>query len=159
AHARLRRSCGGYDAVVWRSDRTLARSPTTEDARWLLRHVGTGLGDLAILNRGCAGGTNGPDNLAIRDERNAALQRRGSASRERTHTQAALRHQVLDHLARTPVVKRAARLVLGDRDRAVLGVVELVEHHDMAGAVENGDGHAPVVLHRLRLRGRHHFFG
>src|SRR5262249_19992675 len=40
-----------------------------------------------------------------------------------------------------------------------MGVVELVEHHDMAGAVENGDGHAPVVLHRLRLRGRHHFFG
>ena len=79
AHARLRRSCGGYDAAAWRSDRTLARSPTTEDARWLLRHVSTGLGDLAILNRGCAGGTNGPDNLAIRDERNAALQRRGSA--------------------------------------------------------------------------------
>src|SRR5262249_44607201 len=58
---------------------TLARSPTTEDARRLLRHVGTGLGDLAILNRGCAGGADGPDNLAIRDERNAALQRRGSA--------------------------------------------------------------------------------
>src|SRR5262249_52437861 len=58
---------------------TLARSPTTEDARRLLRHVGTGLGDLAILNRGCAGDADGPDNLAIRDEQNAALQRRGSA--------------------------------------------------------------------------------
>src|SRR5262245_16532508 len=49
----------------------MARSPTTE-ARRLLRHVGTGLGDLAILNRGCAGDADGPDNLAIRDERNAA---------------------------------------------------------------------------------------
>src|SRR5262249_35397713 len=58
---------------------TLARSTTTEDARRLLRHVGTGLGDLAILNRGCAGDADGPDNLAIRDEQNAALQRRGSA--------------------------------------------------------------------------------
>src|SRR5262249_15057616 len=55
------------------------RSPTTEDTRRLLRRVSTGLGDLAILTRGCAGGTDGPDNLAIRDERNAALQRRGSA--------------------------------------------------------------------------------
>jgi hypothetical protein len=45
----------------------------------LLRHVSTRLGDLAILNRGCAGSADGPDNLAIRDERNAALQRRGSA--------------------------------------------------------------------------------
>src|SRR5262249_34326829 len=31
----------------------------------LLRHVGTGLGDLAILNRGCAGDADGPDNLAM----------------------------------------------------------------------------------------------
>jgi hypothetical protein len=41
--------------------------------------VGTRLGDLAILNRGRAGDADGPDNLAVSDERTAALQRRGSA--------------------------------------------------------------------------------
>src|SRR5262249_42909 len=66
-------------SLLFKELRRLGYSPTTEDARRLLRHVGTGLGDLAILNRGCAGGADGPDNLAIRDERNAALQRRGSA--------------------------------------------------------------------------------
>src|ERR1700730_14529066 len=39
------------------------------------------------------------------------------------------------------------------RDRAVLCVVEPVQHYRMAGAVENDYGHRPVVLHRLCLGG------
>ena len=43
-----------------------------------------------------------PDNLAVSDERNAALQRRGSAQRERTHTEAALRDQILEQQSNDP---------------------------------------------------------
>ena len=48
-----------------------------------LHRVGTGFGDLAVLNRGRAGDADGSDNLAIRYEGNAAFERRGSAQRER----------------------------------------------------------------------------
>src|SRR5262245_48919744 len=139
----------------------LEKARATTPARWawrLFRRVSTRLGDLAVLDRGRAGDADGSDNLAIRYEGNAAFERRGSAQRERAQPEAALRHQVLEHLAGAPVVKRAARFILGDRDRAVLRVVQFVQHHDMASAVEDGDRHAPVVFHGLRLRGRHHFF-
>src|SRR5256885_5153980 len=60
--------------------------------------------------------------------------------KQRPHSDAALRHQVLEHLARAPEVERAARLVFGDADRAVLRVVQPVEHDHVSGAVEDGDG-------------------
>jgi hypothetical protein len=64
-----------------------------DSGEWrLLRRIGTRLGDLAILHRSRAGDADGPDNLAIRDEGNAALERRCSAQRERAHTETALRH-------------------------------------------------------------------
>ena len=44
-------------------------------------------GDLAILDRGRAGDTQGSDKLAIRDEGNAAFERRGSAPRQRARAQ------------------------------------------------------------------------
>src|SRR6266851_8389060 len=67
-------------------------SSTAKHVLSSLRRVGTRLGDLAILNRGCAGDTDGSDNLAIHDEGNTTLQRRRSAEREYAHTDAALRH-------------------------------------------------------------------
>jgi hypothetical protein len=51
------------------------------------------------------------------------------------------------------------RLVLGDADRAVLRVIELLQHDDMTSAVENDDRHGPIVFYRLGLGGRHHFLG
>lgn len=54
------------------------------------------LANLAVLDRGRAGDADGSDNLAIRDEGNAAFERRGSAQRERAQSEAALRYQVLD---------------------------------------------------------------
>jgi hypothetical protein len=74
---------------------------------------------VAILDRGRAGDADGSDNFAIRDEGNAAFERRGSVPRERAQPKAALRCRVLEQLAWAPEVKRAARLILGDRDRAV----------------------------------------
>ena len=47
-----------------------------------LRRVSTRFGDLAILNRGRAGDTDGPDDLAVRDDGNATLQWRCSAERK-----------------------------------------------------------------------------
>lgn len=82
------------------------------DAWRLLRRVSTRLSDLAVLHRGRAGDADGSDNLAIRYEGNAAFERRGSAQRERAQPEATLRHQVLEHLAWPPVVKRAARFIL-----------------------------------------------
>jgi len=61
--------------------------------------------------------------FAICDEANAAFERRGSAPPERAQPKAALRYQVLEQLAWAPEAKRAARLILGERDLAVLRVV------------------------------------
>ena len=36
-----------------------------------------------------------------------------------------------------------------------LRVVDLVEHHQIAAAVENGDRHLPGILRRFELGGRH----
>src|SRR6266849_6122162 len=107
-------------------------------ARSLFRRVSARLGDLAVLCRGGTGDPDSPDDLAVHDEGNTAFQRRGSPQREEANVHAPLCHQVFEHFARTAEVERAARLVFGDRDGAILRVVELMQHHDMAGAVQNG---------------------
>src|SRR5262249_52291376 len=43
--------------------------------------------------------------------------------------------------------------------RAVLRVIEPMQHHDIASAVEDDDGHAPVVLYGFDLGRRHYFLG
>src|SRR5262245_40507876 len=73
-----------------------------------LQRVDASFGDVAVLNRGRAGDPDGTDDLAILHEGNAALERGGAAQREQTHVHAALRHQILEHLARPPEIKRAA---------------------------------------------------
>jgi hypothetical protein len=110
----------GREGIARRGERNpWVRTPAGEGAWRLLRRVSTRLGDLAMLDRDRTGDAEGSDNLAIRDEGNAAFERRGSAPRERAQPKAVLRYQVLEHLAWAPEVKRAARLILGDRDQAV----------------------------------------
>src|SRR5262249_41657868 len=43
--------------------------------------------------------------------------------------------------------------------RAVLRVIEPMQHHDIASAVEDDDGHAPVVLYGFDLGRGHYFLG
>jgi hypothetical protein len=64
-----------------------------------------------------------------------------------THANAALRHQVFKGFARPPEIERGMGLVFGDANRAVLSVIKPMQHHDMAGAVQDNDGHRPIVLH------------
>jgi hypothetical protein len=67
-----------------------------------------------------------------------------------------LRHEVFKHFAGPPIVECGACFVLGHGDRSVLGVVEPVQHDEVPRAVEDDDGHRPIVLGRLRFRGRHY---
>src|SRR5215472_18377293 len=90
---------------------------------------------------------------------NPTLERRCSVKGKEPQVEPALRHQIFEHFARPPKIERAVRLVLGDADRAVLRVIELLQHYDMTSAVENDDRHGPIVFHRLGLGSRHHFLG
>src|SRR5205085_9299232 len=64
--------------------------------------------------------------------------------------------QVLKHLCWAPIVKGTPCFVLSCADRPVLSVVEFVQHYRVAGAVENDDGHRPIVLCGVSLRSGHH---
>src|SRR5207248_6538358 len=101
----------------------------------------------------------GPNDFAVHNNRETALDWGRPTKPERAHADAALRYQIFENLARPAEIERRLRLVLSNADRAVLCVVEPVQHYRMAGAVENDDGHRPVVLHRLRLGGSHHLLG
>jgi hypothetical protein len=75
------RTCGlQRHRPVWPSARAAARAvrdahAIVKRASTSLRRVDTGLGNLAILRRGRARDANGPDDLAIHDDGNAALER------------------------------------------------------------------------------------
>jgi len=86
------------------------------------------------------------NDFAVDNNREAALDWGRSTETERAHADAALRYQIFQYLARPAEIERRLRLVLSNADRTVLCVVEPVQHYRMAGAVENDDGHRPVVF-------------
>src|SRR5215472_11873816 len=121
--------------------------------------ISANLGNLSVLLGGPARDTDGSNDLPVGNNWDPSLEWGGSAKAERTHANAALRNQVFKGFAWSPEIERGIGLVLGDANRAVLGVIEPMQHHDMAGAVQDNDGHRPIVPHRLCLGSRHRLFG
>src|SRR6516225_1194877 len=121
--------------------------------------IGANLGNLSILLSGRAQDTDGSNDLAVGNNWDATLKWGRTAKAERTHTNAALRYQVFKDLARPLEIERGMGFVLGDANTAVLGVIKPMQHHDMAGAVQDNDGHWPIVLHRFCLGGHHRLLG
>jgi len=121
--------------------------------------VGAGLGDLPILRRRPAGNSNSANDLAVDKDGDPAFERGCSTKAKDAHVDTALRYQVFEHLARSAKIERGMRLVLGYGDRAILRVVELVQHHRVTAAVENDYGHWPVVLGSFGFSGGHHLLG
>ena len=76
----------------------------------------------AVLRRGDARDADGADELAVDEDRHAALVRRGAAQPERAQADAAAADRVLEGLQGPAEEHRGAGLVLGDRNRAELGV-------------------------------------
>src|SRR5207248_3730486 len=127
----------------------------------LLRRGGVraGFGDLSVLRSSPAGSSDGPDDFAVDNNWEAALDRGRSTKTERAHADAALRYQIFENFARPAEIERRLRLVLSNADRTVLCVVEPVQHYRMAGTVENDYRHRPIVLHSLCLGGGHNLLG
>ena len=98
-----------------------------------MAEVGTGLGNLPILGSCPAGSPDGADDFAVDNNREATLDRGRSAKAERSHTDAALRDQIFKDSARPAKVERRLCLVLGDANRTVLRVIELVGYPGIFG--------------------------
>ena len=97
-----------------------------------------------------AGDADGADELAIDEERQASIDGHRAFERKDADAQASLFQRVLERLRRTLVERGRSGLVDGDVRAAVLGRVRLLEVDQRAGRIDDGDGHEPLVLARLR---------
>ncbi len=48
-------------------------------------------------------------------------------------------------------------LFLGRFQRIIPGIVQALQHHQVPAGIDDDDGHEPIVLPGLRLRGSHDF--
>src|SRR6266702_7780176 len=119
-----------------------------------LDRVGARLGALAVLRRVPAAHADGPDDLLVGEQRNAPLD--GNRVWEGQDGLSPAHERVLERLGGALELSRGARLLLGDANAAGLGIVHAFEVDQVACRIDNGHGHHPAVLLRLRdgCRGR-----
>src|SRR4051812_40110233 len=130
-------------------------APSSVDCAALLgpfaEDVGASLGADAVLLRGHAADADRTDDLAVDDQRDAALEWRHAGEAE--DRQPAAGQPVLEGLARPLEARRGARLVLRDLGAGDLGVVHALEVDELAGGVDDRHRHRPSVLLALGERG------
>src|SRR5208282_4512721 len=102
------------------------RKCTSEPCIVLLNRINSRLGTLAILRAGAARNPNRSHNLAVADERNAALNRRCALQSENAQTVPACRQCILERLRRPLEQGSGAGLVNRDVGASELGIVHLL---------------------------------
>src|SRR5579885_3117456 len=111
----------------------------------LRQRLGADLGDFGVLRRQHAGDADGADDLAVDQDRQSAFERGEVPERQEPQPGAAGGDGVVERLAWALEGQGGARLAFRGGDGGKLRVVELVERHQIAAAVEDGDGDLPGV--------------
>src|SRR6266566_5423654 len=145
--APLTRSVNGAEL-----DRPLRRTRLLVDERRTRR------ADHLILRPGAPRATDGADDLAVLDQRDASP-RRDDIIEAQDVFEIELLHHVLEDLGRTAELDRGARLVLSDCDRGQLRIVHAQEGDKIGARVEDRDVHRPTPLAGFRSGGLDHRVG
>src|SRR5439155_18077161 len=87
---------------------------------------------LGVLLRSRAGHADRADELAVRDDRYAALERAGAGQLEEAEVGPTLPDEVLEHLGRSSEGHGRGRLLARDFDAAELGAVHPMSNHQIA---------------------------
>src|SRR5215471_7212849 len=154
AKGRARWTRSSADPIGQRSQ--LDRRPRA--TRLLVDERRTCRADHLILRPGAPRTTDGADDLAAFDQRDAAP-RRNDVIQAQDVFEIELLHHVLEDLGRTAVLGRGARLVLGDWDRGELRIVHSQEGDKIGARVDDRDVHRPASLAGLRGGGLDHRVG
>src|SRR5262249_5633800 len=125
----------------------------------LFQRTGASIGDLSILLGEHARNADGPNNLAINENRHATFVWRGPAQPEHSQSDSAARNGILKSLGWPPEQHRRARLVFGNGNRPKLGVVEPMHSDHVSTGIDDRDHHRPVVLLGFGLRSRNDLLG
>src|SRR5262249_26863875 len=110
--------------------RGMGRTGGTTPARrpaGLLQRVRTGLGDLRVLFGRYSGDANSTNDHAINDDWDPAFKWTRVCKRQQAEVCAALRHEILEHLGRTPVENSGVPFLGARPDTTELRPVEAVQ--------------------------------
>lgn len=101
---------------------------------------------MAVLRALAAGDTDGADDSAILNERDAAFDGHGAGDLDDAHANAAAGDCIFECFCGALEENCGAGLVHGELDAAELSAVHFLEEDKFAGGVDDGDGHEPAVL-------------
>src|SRR5262249_20197506 len=124
-------------------------------AERLLQVVDSGPADLSVLGRGDAGDADRADELAVDDDRDAALERARAGQPEDAEIVTALSERIVEGL-RGPAERHGrVGFFFRDLDAAELGAVHPLEHDEIATRVQHDHHDVPAVLLCLGLGAGH----
>jgi hypothetical protein len=121
--------------------------------------VGARFGNLAILRAGATRNSDGPDELAVRDNRNTAINRNCACETQQAKTLPATGYTVLEDFGWTPEQGRRIRFLDRQGDTSCLCVLHFFKIHQIAPGIDDGYRVLPIVFPRLGNCGGGRVFG
>jgi hypothetical protein len=125
----------------------------------LLDGVGAGFGALGVVFAGVAGNADGADDFAVLDDGDAAFDGDGAFNAENARAYRAGGECILEGFG--GALKENSGAGFGDAElgAAELSVIHLLVVDEIAGSVDDGDGHGPIVFAGFGECGGCDFFG